>query len=849
MIRVLFFVSAMIFLVQPCRGAEPPLPQKIKRVDIVQHSHTDIGYTDHPMVTRIRQMQYLDIAIDAVLETKNLAEKAKFYWTAEAGISVDDWWNEAGPQRRAQLLEAIQTGQLEITAMAMNQTPMLNSKEWDLMVLRWLPEDVRKAAKIKVAMQNDVNGCPRAGAVRLLDNDVTNLWMSINSHNGGPPFPQPSAFWWKMPDGRRMFVWLNTGYPEGFFLFHDFDWRRGPVPESTDTRFRGPREGEIFRTDEESLRKYHRHLCAKLVTLENNGYSYPSLPVSFTNVWRMDNDPPFPPTSKFVDAWNRLGLKPEIRLTTATDALESLKQTSGNLVPEHQGEFTDWWANGSASGPKEVAVSRRAKQILDAATSPMFGPLSPDAQKAEEKILRELTLFDEHTWGSADSIGQPHALETLGQYNEKSRYAYHAHALSKLLLSQQARTLVYPKEGGYYVVNTAPLPWSGWVSMPVTALREDVKALKDSNTGIVMPLEWRKGFSSMARAAGPDNLSPETDQGTISDNIPNMIVRFWADNIPPRTAVRFVPSTPPSAPLQQMYTAVQTDEHGWPISLAWKNQPDVYLFDQAPGNFVSVEFTEFGGRWTYMELHHGRDKNRRAQALHEIIAVPAAGEQGMTTTEWREHVTRYTQSLEHPRLKWLTRTLDIYHDEPRARLTVRFNRLSSELPEWFYIGTSLAVPKNTTSETMPNMMPITSCGGMPFVPYHDQLPNTCRDYYAVDSWINYVSDGWNRLWVSRDAPLVSFGSPQSVAHLTETPENMNQIYAMVFDNTWMTNFVCDEHGIMEFQFDLLMHKDDGKTSPAAIAEIAETVLSEPVFVIHPENSQELPLYQRHLHTP
>ncbi len=837
MIRVLCLLL-VLFFVPLGHADEPVLPQKIKRVDIVQHSHTDIGYTDHPMITRIRQTHYLDIAIDAVLETKNLPEKSKFFWTAEVGISVDDWWKEATPQRRAQLLEAIRTGQLEITAMAMNQTPMMNSKEWDLMVLRWLPEDVRKAAKIKVAMQNDVNGCPRAGAMRLLDNGVTNLWMSINSHNGGPPFPQPSAFWWKMPDGRRLFVWLNTTYPDGFFFFHDFDWRRGPVPESTDTRFRGPREGEIFRTDEESLRKYHKHLCARLVALENRGYQYPSLPISFTNVWRMDNDPPFPPTSKFIDAWNKLGLKPEVRLTTATEALESLKQTSGNLVPEYRGEFTDWWANGAASGPKEVAASRRAKQLLNAATSPMFGPLSPDAQKAEEKILRELTLFDEHTWGSADSIGQPHSLDTIGQYNEKSRYAYHAHALSKLLLSQQVRTFVYPKEGGYYVVNTAPLPWSGWVTMPVTSLRENIKALKDTKTDKVFPLEWRNGFSSMARAAGPDNLSPETDQGTVSDNVPNMIVRFWAEKIPAETAVRLVPVYPPALPVAQTYFNAQTDEQGWPVSLAWKNQPETLLFDQSPGDFVSVEFTEFGGRWTYMDLHHGRDKEKRAKSLREIAAIPLDGDAGKTTVEQREHVTRYTQSLRHPRLKWLTRTLDVYHGERRARLTVRFNRLSSELPEWFYIGTSLAVPKNT--------MPTTSCGGMSFVPYDDQLPNTCRDYYAVDGWINYAADGWSRLWISRDAPLVSFGGSQSVAHLTESPENMNRIYAMVFDNTWMTNFVCDEHGIMEFQFDLLMKKNEEASSPGMIAD---TVLSEAVFVIHPENTRELPLYQRHLHTP
>lgn len=835
----LLFVAFFLYLAPIAQAGDFSAPQVIERIDIVHHSHTDIGYTDHPMVTRIRQMQYLDIAIDAVLETKDLPESAKFYWTAEVGISVDDWWNSASPERRRKMIEAIKTGQLEIAALAMNQSPLMDADQWDLMVLKWLPEEVRKAADIKMAMQNDVNGCPRAGAVRLLANGVSNLWMSINSHNGGPPFPQPYAFWWKMPDGERMFVWLNTTYPEGFFFFHDFDWRRGPVPESTDTRFRGPREGEIFRTDEESLRKYHKHLCAKLIDLENRGYSYPSLPISFTNVWRMDNDPPFPPTSKFVEAWNKLGLKPEIRMTTATAAMKSLRETSGDRIPEYSGEFTDWWANGSASGPKEVAVSRHAKRLLRAASSPVFGPMSDSANEARERILRELTLFDEHTWGSADSVGLPHALDTLGQYNEKSRYAYLAHALAKLLLSQRVRTHIYPQDGGYYVVNTAPQPWSGWVEMPRTALRESVQALKDPKTGKIMPLEWRPGFSSMARARSPQDISPETDQGTVSDNIPNQIARFWVDHIPPETAMRLVPATLPEGFQNSTPSPfVKTDEFGWPMSLVWNDQPTEYLFEQSPGDFVSVEFANFGGRWTYMDLHHGRDKQRRSEELKEIRGVPVLGEAGTTKVETFDHVTRYTQSLEHPRLKWLTRTLDVYHDEQRARLTVRFHRISNEFPEWYYVGSSLAVPEN--------VMPTTSCGDMPFVPFDDQLPNTCRDYYGIDGWINYRSGQWDRLWVSRDAPLVCFGGPQPIARLTEAPENMNRVYAMVFDNTWMTNFVCDEHGIMEFQFDLVMQKRDPASNPKVTAD---SVLSEAVLVIHPENTRELPHYQRHLHAP
>jgi alpha-mannosidase len=77
-----------------------------------------------------------------------------------------------------------------------------------------------------------VNGFPRAGAKALLDRGIHRLFTGINEDSGGPPFRRPSAFWWKQPDGRRLFVWLNQGYGSGFDFFERAEWRRGPVPRA-----------------------------------------------------------------------------------------------------------------------------------------------------------------------------------------------------------------------------------------------------------------------------------------------------------------------------------------------------------------------------------------------------------------------------------------------------------------------------------------------------------------------------------------------------------------------------------------------------------------------------------------
>ena len=829
------------------------LPSHIKRIDIVHTTHTDIGYTDHPAVTREQQMRFLDIAIDGVLQTMNLPDDEKFVWEAEGPLAVDDWWRQATPQRRADLVKAIKSGQLEIGAVAMNQTATLDAMQWNTM-LRWLPEELDVIVPHKVGIQNDVNGFPRAGATAMLDRGVGNLWMGINATNGHAPFQVPCPFWWRMPDGRKMFVWLGESYPMGFFFFHDFDWRRGPVPESTDTHFRPARPNELFKTDEASLRKSHEVLCAKLRHYESQGYKYSVMPLSLTNVWRMDNDPPFPAIAKFVAAWNKLGLTPSIHLSTASDAMERLKLEASD-APEYAGEFTDWWVNGAMSGPREVAASRIAKRNLAAALSPVWGdPNEPNVQTAADKILRQLCLFDEHTWGAADSIGQPHAIDTHAQFNEKARTAYYGLALSKMLLAQRARTKIYaiPRKGpfsgrddSFFIVNTAPKEWRGWVYVKTSAFREPVDWLGetwDPEAWFQTRVDRLPGYACFVPPANTEEITSESDNDTIADNKPDQLARFWAV-IPPAGTLSLSPFTPDREIVQvtnSLPANVECDEHGWPKSIHWK-QFSTPLVTESPGDFVSVEFTKLQGRWQYNGILHANNPELRNTSLKETRAV-AAGE---TTVERTDYSTIYTQSMKHPRLKWLTRQLEVYDkrdatNHARATLTVRFYRISSELPEWFYIGCSF--PSGDT-------LPTTSAGGMPFTPFADQLPGTCMDYFAVDSWVNYRQPAGNEgerwTWISRDAPLVSFGGPQTLKYLKAAPENVNKIYAMVFDNTWMTNFVCDEHGVFEYKFELVQGLP---TDPKEQADYAETFLSTPQLVIHP-NLPEDPIFMERLHKP
>jgi hypothetical protein len=778
----------------------------------------------------------LDIAIDAVLATCDRPAESQFYWTAETTLAVDDWWRAADDARRKDLRRAIDTGRLEIAALAMNQTPTLNPRQWQKM-LHWLPDELWKRARPRVAIQNDVNGFPRAGAIALLDRGVGHLLMGINATNGGPPLDTPTAFWWKMPDGRRMFVWLGDHYARGFYYFHPHSWRRGPVPEATDTRYRPARPGDFFCGDEASVHAAHTHLLDQLRNLESRGYDFPSLVVSVTNEWRMDNDPPFPPLADFVSAWNRLGLKPTLRLSTAADALDRMQREIGDRIAEFEGEWTDWWANGCASGPREVAASRRAKRLAAAALSSVWGEPDPRTLDAADAIYRDLCLFDEHTWGSSDSVARSHSLETWGQYNEKARMAYRPLALAKLLLSQRARTAIYGGNEGLYAANTAKLPWSGWVTMPASCLRGDFHSLRDSRTGELIPLAREHGYQPFSRPTDEQQLTIENTSETFPDSCPDQQVRFWLEPIEGLAIRRLLFSeqrTDPQPPPDLVEVAV--DEHGWPLSARWPGM-EKPLFEAGTGDFLSVGFRGFAPRWIYGDILANSDLDARQQQRRQTLdEVTAIAEQPVQVDQ-NAHTIVYDQVLEHPRLRWLTRRLELWNREPRARLTVRFHRTEFEGPELFFVACALPTG---------GVLPEASNGGLPFVPYEEQLPGTCRDYFSIDSWVRYPTSGGQWLWVSRDAPLITFGDHQVLARRSDPPEQPNRVLAMVFNNVWFTNFVADSHGALEFQFDIAWQPAGGTSMD--VADRADALLSEPQVIINPD-LRPSPIFLERLHRP
>lgn len=776
------------------------------RIDIVHVTHTDYGYTDHPTIALDLHKRYLDIALDLALESRHEKPGNRFTWTAEALDPFYLWWQEAPAKRRKEMLSMIESGQIGVNAMPFHIHPFVAGELWEEMT-NWMPDELYKKFKIEAGMQHDVNGFPRSAAIRLLNKDIRHIWTGINGHWGGSPFKLPTAFWWKMPDNRKMLVWAGFPYWEGYTFFAEKAWRADQRP-AYDTEFSWPRDGDVLCADEKSVREAHAQCLKRLKDLRSQGYEYPFVALSFTNQWRMDNDGPLAQLVPFVKKWNELGLKPALRMTTAAQALKDMEGEIGGSIATYEGEWQDWWSFGLAASPPELQAARHSMQLLKAVQSPLWGELPAGAKAEVKEISRMLCRYYEHTFASNETSSKPFSLFNLGQMNEKNTFAFRPLERSKWLLGQLTRSRFTDMEEGLYVANTGLTPYTGWVDLDVVGFRgANFLSVLDPETNTRLPLR-KEGITAS----------------------------FWVDNLAAASFKRFVLDTMRVEPAVKLGTTrlnYTRDENNWVGEARWTGMSEP-LFSDGLADFLVLGIDDMN-RWAmgeYIHMEAGARKEKIDGITHETWAKP-----GMARIDETDQTIVITQEMEHPRLKRLSRRVELYKNTPRAKVRVEFDRISSLEPEVFYAR--FPFPKTSTSPLLTN-------GGVPYVPYSDNLPNSCKDFFVTDGWVKYTDPDGMRVWSSTDVPLINFGGHHFCTHMQEAPEKINELYGMLYNNVWVVNFQVNYPGEMVFEFEIFFDSENG--SVQAIQNVVDTY-SMPIVKMNNPKGKENKYVGKYMNTP
>lgn len=803
----------------------------IQTIAIVHHAHTDFGYTDHPCRAKREHVKYINQAVDYVLASGDYPEGSRFAWTQEQLYPIRQWWETATETEKERFFQAIQTGRLEIAGTPFNVTAFLSREEWEA-AMTWIPDDLWNRCRISTAMQNDINGMHTAGMACAYDRGIRNLWIGPNSYYGGPPIPAPAAFNWQIAPDRQMFVWLNSCYNNGFYMFNPY-WRQGPVPNYSDLRYRAPEADDIWCSDELSIRKAHKLCLEHIARMEGNtdkksasntdsftksrtfgGYSLSTLPVSVTSEWRIDNDPPFYPLADFVRKWNEMGLQPRLVLCTVTQAMDMVRKELGNEIPAYSGEWVDWWANGNASSPVELSINRQAKRVLKVAKSDLFGPLTEEQKIDARQVMENICLYDEHTFGSWQSISNPYAFAAISQAAEKNAYAYRALDGAQCLLADRVRPLIQEIKNEIVVWNPGSIDLSTKIELPLNSMRGEYHSVFCKETKERFPISYVDGVANFLRPSSPAEFGPENVSKTFCDRCEKQGIVFGTITIPAMECLHFVPSTEKCAPIDLNCHPVstETDANGWPVHILFEGQSQPIVCGSF-GEFVAVNADGFSPRWTFKDIFENDDAVERRRLRKEHLSEITAdyGQASCTTTIGN---ICYEQEIIHPALQYGKRILNIDTINNRIALELRIDRRSNFAPEVLFLHFK-------APETME--LPFISNAGKPFRPIVDQLPGSCMDFFAIDGWIHYPN-GW--MLNCRDNAIVSFGSTSVAARKSDLQGEPNDIYVRLFDNIWDTNFTANACGMMQFGFTIAA---DIPINEAA--NIAESMNFEPVVAV------------------
>ena len=132
-------------------------PVRKWKIDFIQHTHTDIGYTRSQTDILAEHLRYIDYALDYCDATDNYPDNAKFRWTCEASWPVDEYLKCRPQSQIERLLKRIKEGRIEVTGMYFNFDEIPDEKilAASLAAVGRIKE---KGIPVTLAMQDDVNG-------------------------------------------------------------------------------------------------------------------------------------------------------------------------------------------------------------------------------------------------------------------------------------------------------------------------------------------------------------------------------------------------------------------------------------------------------------------------------------------------------------------------------------------------------------------------------------------------------------------------------------------------------------------------------------------------------------------
>lgn len=749
----------------------------IRTFYVLNHSHTDIGFTDHQDLVFRQHAEFVDQAIELCERTAGYPSEAQYRWTCEVTGTTERYLERATPAQLETFMKWHRMGRLDVGAMQYNFTPLLGIEQMfrSLAAVRRLRE--HWGVEVSTAMQSDVNGIAWLFADLLLDMGIDFLSMAINPVRGGAPKPYPMAFWWEAPSGRRLLVWNGFHYLFGRSVLKLGDWRFA----------------------EREIASWTKKLSSE------ESYPFDFLFFQSTHPMRVDNGPPDLEVADFVRRWNELGDGPRLCLVAHREFAEVLRRQEAEL-PVLRGEWMDWWCDGVASTAYETAVARQAHSLLGSAEvlaswARLRGQASePYSRRLAAETYELASLYDEHTWGAYASVAAPDDPWTKGQENAKAAFAFRASATAHDMLARAAGQVAsslgdggapgrfnlgdisaedaYPldAERGLLVFNTLPWPRRVIVDEP-------------SQRGGAAPVGVLDMFFPPGVPWGGDK--PSSDRLACEGEIPGWGYAYLRGPVRASSEVR--------------------SGHGWAENEAYRVEVDpatgglAMWLDKESGHNLAGQHRGWAvGQYLYEQVldHGGREAlfapDFSAKDFGEWLTDARLSYSGPTevtikTVEAGRGRASVVSEISGPGVRSGQCTFTLWQDSRRLDVEWALDKLEVQEAESVFIAFPFAV--NPTRF-------LGDFNGVPCEPDTEQIPGSVKAWYPVQGWVGVDGTDHSVVVVPLDAPLVHLGSVQTGRIVEHIDATSPVVMSWAVNNHWFVNFKAAQDGRLRFRYSL-----------------------------------------------
>ncbi|SHI28989.1 hypothetical protein [Wenxinia saemankumensis] len=795
----------------------------IQDILLINHTHTDIGYTDYADTLFRHQRRIIDDALDLVEAESHRPDEARFRWTCEVSAITADWFRHASDGQKDRFRGLYADGLVDAAAMPVHWTPLISPANAlrSLKHLRLLKDE---GLDPKVAMQCDVNGLGWFWTDILIDLGIEGFLLESNPHRGMHFDTMQRIFDWRSPSGRDLFTYHGWHYSTGtntFYLGND-------DPEHT--------QATIDRT------------LARLE--ERGGYPYSAVIMPVTNKAAPDNGFATRGLSEFVERWNGEGRTPRMRICTVTEAMRAIRRSveaEGTPLPVHAGDWSDYWVDGVGSTAYETVVARQAERLL-----PAVDFLTAFTKGGDDSLLDraadELQWYDEHTWGAYNTHADPDSPFARMQLSWKTHRAHHGFALALEAASTESRRRAHEvadgavegdhilrrvngkgerrggnafdpgpvEEHGYYVANPSSYPRRLYWPVPADHAGSAPQTILDAHSSdrFLTGMQTRK------------EQSPSTTHVLVAD-------------LPPFSEAVVRPVHAPEVP-------GMASGEGWIESPRWRLE-----IDPRDGAIRSLVDKETGRDCVAPDAPLGR-------MIYESLPDPSKDRFATFGGDYdwsRMETIRWPEGTEFERATAAKVTLETAKATPMGiALTVHLSwphgdaaRITYRLPaEGDGIEVDAMLFKTPVTAPDSVYMLFGAPGRDPSIHLdvgdavidvaREQIPFSCEAWIGIQRFAAIGTDGAALTVASPDAPLVQPFGIQTGNVGSGRQGNDPLLAFWLTNNHWDTNFPIVQSGGIPFRFRLLPRPKLDLGEAARFAELETT----PPVIVRAYDSEEKP---------